>query len=160
NTKIITGQVGQVGRVGQVGQEGQDATLPTQRVKQANEWRQPRMVFLIESDVAAAVRLPRGCRRRGHRASARVHDFGRRREEYPATARAYRGTDIDILGVHEIAFVEQPDGFGVRAPDEKAGAADPVGPARLPRHVFNGASRRLIAALLPDDEASLAKFGE
>ena len=54
-------------------------------------------------------------------------------EEHPAAPRADGGAEIDVLRVHEVPLVEQAHGFGVGAPHEQAGAADPVDVARTSR---------------------------
>ena len=55
-----------------------------------------------------------------------VNDLSGWREQNPASARPQRRAEVDVLGVEEKAFVEQADGLGVSAADQKAGAADPI----------------------------------
>ena len=62
----------------------------------------------------------------GARPSAQVHDLRRRREEDPAAACAQRGAEVDVLGVEEVALVEQADALRIGARHEQARAADPV----------------------------------
>ena len=55
-----------------------------------------------------------------------MDDFDVGHEQNPPAARADRGAEVDILGVHEIALVEAADRLRVGAPHQQAGAADPV----------------------------------
>ena len=71
------------------------------------------------------------------------------REQDPPAARADRGAEVDILGVHEIALVEQADGLGVRAPHQQARAADPVGILRAGASVAVDDASLRASALLP-----------
>ena len=60
------------------------------------------------------------------RASAAVDHVGRRREEHRPAVRADCGAEVHILLVHEVAFVEESDCLGIRAPHEEARTAHPV----------------------------------
>ena len=57
-------------------------------------------------------------------------DLGVGDEQHLAAARADRGAEVDVLRVHEIAFVEQADRLRVGPADQQAGAAHPVDLAR------------------------------
>src|SRR4029453_1145561 len=74
---------------------------------EAKDWHPPRMVLLVESDLALAVGhfCLVACRR--HRPSAPVNDCDFRSESDSSTTRPDRCAKVDVLGVHEIVLIEE-----------------------------------------------------
>ena len=87
-------------------------------------------------------------------------DFDRRGKKNPPPAGADRGAKVHVFEIHEIPLVEQPDGFGIRALHEKAGAAHPVGRLFLPRHEADALQDATAAALESLDQLLLTPLGE
>ena len=67
-----------------------------------------------------------GARGRG-RSSSVVHDRDIGGESNAPAACADGGAEINVLGVHEVPLVEEPDGLRISSPYEEARAAHPVG---------------------------------
>ena len=64
------------------------------------------------------------------------------READQPAPRAHRGAQVHVLGVEEVALVEQPGALEVGAADQQAGAADPVGKRRARRLARSTLRRR------------------
>src|SRR5687768_8019101 len=101
-------------------------SLSLQTKVRPQQRRPARMVLLVERQVAAAIGGVHRSRDGGAGAAAQVGDRRRRREQHAAAARADRRAEIHILGVEEVALVEQAGRFGVGAMDQQRRAADPV----------------------------------
>src|SRR5947207_15127137 len=95
------------------------------------------MVFLVKSDLASAVRGVGGSRSAQNGSSSPMNHFDVGRKQYLPPARPDRSAEIHVLDVHEIAFIEQPDRFGIAARNQQARTADPVGPLLAAGHLFD-----------------------
>src|SRR5258706_11652500 len=100
-------------------------------------------MFFVEGELAPAIVFPRRCRRAGGRSAPEMHHFDARDEQDFPAPRADRGTEIDVLGVHEVPLVEPSHRISVGPADQQAGAADPVGILRLTgERLYSGAARQ------------------
>ena len=95
--------------------------------------RPRRVVLLVERHLAAAVGAAGLSPAPPPRRASQVHHFGVGREQNPAAGGAQRRAEIHVFRVQEIALVEEAGGQRVRAPDQQARAADPVGIVPPPR---------------------------
>ena len=84
------------------------------------------MVFFVESELAAPIRVVGGGSSGLGGSAPEVHDLDGRGEQNMPAARANGGAEIDVLRVHEVALVEQARRLGLAATDEQARSAHPV----------------------------------
>src|SRR6266446_5258407 len=97
------------------------------------------MMFLVEREPAPAVGVLCCRQRRDRGSSAYMYNLHRRRKQNPSAPGANRGAEIDVLGIYEVALVDQAHRFRIRAPDQQTRAADPVGRTRPARHLLHDA---------------------
>src|SRR5476651_1975122 len=95
------------------------------------------MVLVVKRHLAAPVRPFSGGGGGCPRLAAEVHDLGGWRKQHSPAPLAYRRAEVDVFGVHEIALIHIAHRFGIGAPDEQAGAADPIDVAETPGKRFN-----------------------
>src|SRR5437763_13233237 len=87
-----------------------------------------------------------------------MDDFGGGCKEDAPTTGSDGCAEVDVLRVHEIALVEQADRFGVSAPNEQAGAADPVGEVLAARERVDERRRAGFAALMAAHQTLLPQL--
>src|SRR5690242_19892860 len=71
-----------------------------------------RVVFLVEGDVAAAIRLSARLGQARAGSPSQVGDLGRRGEQDSQAEAPDRVAEVHVFGVQEKAFVEKPRAFG------------------------------------------------
>ena len=110
-----------------------------------------RMVLAVEGQLALAPALFGGGRRRGGRAAAQVLAPSPSGTNSTRRPRARKdGAQVGVLGVHEVALVEQSDGLEVRPPGQQTGRADPgPGARRAGEPLDRGNRPRLARARRP-----------
>src|SRR5687767_12966936 len=99
------------------------------------------MVFLVVRNLTPAPHVV-GTRIFHHRLAAAMGDNDVGVEEDLSAAGAESDAEIDVLCVHEIALVEQADGFEVLPPGKQAGAADPLALAAGARPLLDASCDR------------------
>ncbi len=83
-----------------------------------------------------------------------------RREQDPPAARADGRADVDILGVEEVAFVEEPNRLQIRPVDQQRRAAHPVHIALAARLGHDPAFHPAHAPLVQAHPPFLAELGQ
>src|SRR5262245_41137289 len=105
------------GSSGRLASEG-GSDLPADLEVQLQDRRPERVVLLVERDLAAPIGSPRLRRRRSRRSATLMDDLDVGREQHTAAPCPDRRTEVHVLRIHEIPFVEQPNRLGITPPDE------------------------------------------
>src|SRR3954468_21695360 len=101
--------------------------LPADAQVQPENGRPSRVMLFVERDPAAPISRVGRRRGRGGRSATQVHDLDVGREQHAAAARSHRRAEVDVLRVHEEAFVEAADGFGIGAAYQQTRTGHPIG---------------------------------